>query len=75
MRNQSFILLLCFICSTFVFAQDKSVDPWSDKNFEGLALRSIGPAFMSGRIADIAIHPEDDKTWYIAVASGGVWKL
>jgi photosystem II stability/assembly factor-like uncharacterized protein len=29
---------------------------------------------MSGRIADIAIHPGDDNTWYVAVASGGVWK-
>jgi len=74
MRNQFFTLLLCFISSTFIFAQDKTVKPWSDQNFEGLELRSIGPAFMSGRIADIAIHPEDDNTWYIAVASGGVWK-
>ncbi len=37
-------------------------------------MRSIGPAFMSGRIADLAIHPEDENTWYIAVGSGGVWK-
>jgi photosystem II stability/assembly factor-like uncharacterized protein len=29
---------------------------------------------MSGRIADIAIHPEDDNLWYVAVGSGGVWK-
>jgi len=29
---------------------------------------------MSGRIADIAIHPNDDNIWYVAVASGGVWK-
>lgn len=29
---------------------------------------------MSGRIADIAIHPEDDNVWYVAVGSGGVWK-
>jgi photosystem II stability/assembly factor-like uncharacterized protein len=29
---------------------------------------------MSGRIADIAIHPGDDNTWYVAVASGSVWK-
>ena len=35
--------------------------------------RSIGPAFTSGRIADLAIHP-NKKTWYAAVASGGVWK-
>ncbi len=40
----------------------------------GLKFRSIGPAFMSGRIADIAIDQKDKKTWYIAVGSGGVWK-
>ncbi len=39
----------------------------------GLALRDIGPAVTSGRIGDLAIHP-DKKTWYAAVASGGVWK-
>ncbi len=40
----------------------------------GLPLRSIGPAFMGGRIADIAIHPANPTTWYVAVGSGGVWK-
>ncbi len=40
----------------------------------GLAFRNIGPAVMSGRISDIAIHPRDRHTWYIAVGSGGVWK-
>ena len=29
---------------------------------------------MSGRIADIAIHPNHENTWYVAVGSGGVWK-
>ncbi|MAY82737.1 MAG: glycosyl hydrolase [Flavobacteriales bacterium] len=46
----------------------------SDTSLSGLKFRSIGPAFMSGRIADIAIHPENDNTWYIAVGSGGVWR-
>ncbi|MDX1632064.1 MAG: glycosyl hydrolase, partial [Thermoanaerobaculia bacterium] len=46
----------------------------SAETFSGLELRSIGPALMSGRIADIAIHPEDQSTWYVAVGSGGVWK-
>lgn len=41
---------------------------------QGLALRGIGPALMGGRIADIAVHPEDPATWYLAVGSGGVWK-
>lgn len=35
--------------------------------------RAIGPATYSGRIGDIAVAP-DKKTWYIGVASGGVWK-
>ncbi len=40
----------------------------------GLELRNIGPALMSGRIADIAVHPDDPSVWYVAVGSGGVWK-
>ena len=36
-------------------------------------LRNVGPAFLSGRIADIAIHPNNENVWYIAVGSGGVW--
>ena len=40
----------------------------------GLAFRSIGPAIMSGRISDIAIHPLRRHTWYVAVGSGGIWK-
>lgn len=39
-----------------------------------LKFRSVGPAFMSGRIGDVAIDPVKPNTWYVAVASGGVWK-
>ncbi len=42
--------------------------------FSGLKLRGIGPAVTSGRISDIAVHPEDPDTFYVAVSSGGVWK-
>ena len=40
----------------------------------GLEFRSIGPAFMSGRISDIDVHPKKQSTWYVSVGSGGVWK-
>ncbi|SMD42266.1 Sortilin, neurotensin receptor 3 [Aquiflexum balticum DSM 16537] len=40
----------------------------------GLQVRSIGPAVMGGRIADIAINPIHGSTWYVAVGSGGLWK-
>jgi photosystem II stability/assembly factor-like uncharacterized protein len=39
-----------------------------------LRFRGIGPAFMSGRIGDIAVDPVNRSTWYIAASSGGVWK-
>ncbi|WP_411767562.1 WD40/YVTN/BNR-like repeat-containing protein [Winogradskyella sp. A3E31] len=54
-------------------AQDKNKNKKEDP-FKGLELRSIGPAFMSGRIADVAIHPHNESIWYVAVGSGGVWK-
>jgi len=40
----------------------------------GIPLRSIGPALMSGRIADIAIDPVSPNTWYVAAGSGNLWK-
>jgi len=40
----------------------------------GLEMRSIGPAFMGGRIADIDVDPTNHSTWFVAVGSGGVWK-
>jgi photosystem II stability/assembly factor-like uncharacterized protein len=43
-------------------------------NYGGLRLRSIGPAMISGRITDVAVHPRDKKIWYVATASGGLWK-
>jgi photosystem II stability/assembly factor-like uncharacterized protein len=46
----------------------------NEATFKGLEWRGIGPALMSGRIADIAVDPVDRSTWYIAVGSGGVWK-
>jgi len=66
-------LVLSLACS--VAAQASSDDsPMSSKTFEGIKLRNIGPALMSGRIADIAIAPNDPSVWYVAVGSGGVWK-
>jgi len=41
---------------------------------KGLHLRGIGPAVMGGRFADIAIHPAQPSTWYVAVGSGRLWK-
>ena len=55
-------------------AEEEDQGPLSSSTFEGMALRNIGPALMSGRIADIQIVQDDPATWYVAVGSGGVWK-
>jgi photosystem II stability/assembly factor-like uncharacterized protein len=52
----------------------RNQDPFTSANFAGFRLRSIGPALMSGRISHIAVHPVHKQTWYVGVASGGVWK-
>lgn len=36
--------------------------------------RSIGPANMGGRITDIEGIPSPSKTFYVAAATGGLWK-
>lgn len=63
-----------------VFAQKKddskssAVNPVNSGLVSGLAFRNIGPAMASGRIGDIAVNPENPSEYYLAVASGGVWK-
>ncbi|HKS09841.1 MAG TPA: hypothetical protein VJS13_09865 [Pyrinomonadaceae bacterium] len=58
------------------FAQDGVAPPKSplEEAFSRLEWRSIGPANMGGRIADIEGVPGDPNVVYVASASGGLWK-
>ncbi|HEV3140540.1 MAG TPA: hypothetical protein VGY57_08500, partial [Vicinamibacterales bacterium] len=42
--------------------------------FDGLHFRPIGPASMSGRIADLAVYEPNPAIFYAGTAHGGVWK-
>lgn len=53
---------------------DKPAELRSSGTFSGLALRNIGPAVTSGRVVGFAVHPENRTHYFVAVASGGVWK-
>jgi len=58
-------------------AAEKDAEPESPLaagTLAGLAFRGIGPALMSGRVADIAVDPTDHDRWIVGVASGGVWQ-
>ena len=45
-----------------------------EKLFKGLEWRSIGPANMGGRISDFAAVDSNPAQYYVATATGGVWK-
>jgi hypothetical protein len=71
----SFGLLL----HTVVFSQNKTAsptpkDPFNTDAFSGLQFRNIGPAITSGRVVDIVVNPKNKSEYYVAAASGGVWK-
>jgi photosystem II stability/assembly factor-like uncharacterized protein len=64
-----FSLFTFLLFSLIVSAQNISLD-----QLKALKPRSIGPAGMSGRITAIDVVHNDQNTWYVGAASGGVWK-
>lgn len=72
MINRFKITLLCAFALGMAF--NLNAQKTDENAFSGLEFRNIGPAMTSGRIADIAIHPENENIWYVGVGSGGVWK-
>ncbi|MCD4683163.1 MAG: hypothetical protein K8R86_07770, partial [Bacteroidales bacterium] len=53
---------------------EQKSDTLKSGDVSGLKLRSIGPAFTSGRIADFAVNPNNHSEYYVAVACGHIWK-
>jgi len=76
MKKFNLLFFIVFIIFTSYTQKTKSnnSDLIEKKIVSGLKFRLLGPALTSGRIADIAIHKRNKDTWYIAAASGGVWK-
>jgi len=74
---------MSILCVSFLFpfqgieAQRKQKNQKTEAkkvSLDAFKFRNVGPAFLSGRIADIVTHPENSNVWYVAVGSGGVWK-
>ncbi|MSP15218.1 MAG: PDZ domain-containing protein [Myxococcales bacterium] len=47
---------------------------WSDHLLDEVRWRSLGPVNMGGRISDLAVDPRRPSTFFVAAASGGVWR-
>ncbi len=68
------ISVLTMVLTALAIVSPADATRVTSETFSGLEWRGIGPALMSGRIADLVIDPEHTSTWYVAVGSGGVWK-
>ncbi len=55
-------------------ADSDKKDPWKKETFAGLTFRAIGTAKTSGRVVDFAVNPNNTNEYFVAAASGGVWK-
>jgi len=75
MRNYFLAFLLLWSFSAFAnsyFAQANDTIPTNI--YGGLKMRNLTPAFVSGRIADFAVNPNNHSEYYIGVAAGNIWK-
>ena len=76
MKKYLLLLLPALMLSTSISKKNKEKEktPLEKLTINGLKFRSVGPSLTAGRIADIAVNPNDNSEYYLAVASGGVWK-
>ncbi len=79
MKKLSFALLLVLLMTPALglAAEEKPEEPETRLNADtlsGLELRGIGPAINSGRVVDFAVTPGKRHRYFVATASGGLWK-
>ena len=56
------------------FARAQAQDGLTPAHLRGLAFRSLGPCLTTGRIADLEVSPHDPDRWFLASASGGLFR-
>lgn len=76
-------LLMCF--SATLLAQtptnseviqqslDKKATMMNSSLVKNVEFTNMGPTVMSGRVADVAVNPENPIEFYVGYASGGLW--
>jgi photosystem II stability/assembly factor-like uncharacterized protein len=72
--HRTFLLgAAALICTAALGAQDGAgrITPDTLKDY---SFRSLGPSLTTGRVSDVDIDPKNPNVWYVASASGGLWK-
>ena len=71
---KQFITLISILSFSLSCFSQEAIPLKGDELFGSLRARHIGPALMSGRVADLEGHPTNPKVLYVATAGGGVWR-
>jgi photosystem II stability/assembly factor-like uncharacterized protein len=71
--NRTFVLSLAAVATCAVLGAQTPTGLTADA-LRGLPLRSLGPDITTGRISDVEIDPKNPNVWYVASASGGLFK-
>ena len=77
MRLLYIIIFLITTNQEYLYSQKKNKgieNHLENISINALKWRSVGPALTSGRVSDIAVNKNNPFEYYVAVASGGVWK-
>ncbi|HET7584175.1 MAG TPA: hypothetical protein VFK13_04665 [Gemmatimonadaceae bacterium] len=74
MRLTRILPLLAGALLPCVAAGQTAAPPLDSATLAGFRWRTVGPANVGGRVADIVGIPSPSKTFYVAAAGGGIWK-
>jgi photosystem II stability/assembly factor-like uncharacterized protein len=71
-RSLAFALLIApvILCAQ---TPDAQAGPWQSY-LTNLRARNVGPTNMGGRCVDLAVYNKEPRIFYLATASGGLWK-
>ena len=72
-RSAALLLAIAVLATPRLHAQATSSQSAASP-FESLRFRNIGPATMGGRIDDFAVLETNPSVFYVATATGGLWK-
>lgn len=74
MKRQTSILVAAIAMALAALPSGQGQERMNEAALKGLAFRSIGPGFTSGRVQDVEIDPKNPSVWYVTSAFGGLWK-
>jgi photosystem II stability/assembly factor-like uncharacterized protein len=67
-------IALVLACAALSLGQAEKKKEEPKAMFASLSWRSIGPANMGGRVADICLAPGSSRQFYVAFGTSGLWK-